>query len=150
MEAILDITHIPDYESQLTTHADDAALTEKLAYLYSKSGQADKAEHLLDKAAVLDPENKAQKLGTAYNSIGDYYQDAQKFDKAIPFFKKGAAVAKDDTEKAYSDVSIATCYFAMEQPKNAVPFLEDMLKLKNISDDDRKTAEEMLKAAQKG
>ncbi len=54
---------------------------------------------------------KRGKLLDAYNAVGDGYQNANQFDKAIAFFSK-AIDPKFSTQTAYARISIAVCYLS--------------------------------------
>jgi hypothetical protein len=73
---------------------------------------------LLKKALAADPKVKSVRLADACNLVGDCYQNANKPDVAIPYFKR-AANSTDDHTKAYALVSVASCFNMKNDPKNA-------------------------------
>ncbi|HTQ10588.1 MAG TPA: hypothetical protein VMI31_10990 [Fimbriimonadaceae bacterium] len=138
----------------------------RLAAIYADRYQIDMALTLLGKAEKLDPTNASGKLTDVYSNVGDYYQNASKFDAAIPYFKKEEETSKLTDKRAYGYLSIAACYFSKDNPADpsdinpalvakirenfmaAKPFVDACLKLPNLKDADKKIADDDMKQIQ--
>jgi tetratricopeptide (TPR) repeat protein len=115
----------------------------------------------LSEAEKIDAGNRSGKITELYSAVADIYQNAASYDHAISYFKKAAGTAKKTTPKAYALLSIATCYLSKEGPldpnaasdldrrrehiiancKLALPYLNETLKLPNLSAEDKEIAE---------
>ena len=138
-------------EQKLKKDPNDALSLELLAMSCAKRWMPDQSRAALDRASKRDPHNHAGKLGVAYNSLGDYYQQSNEFETAISFFQKGAAVAKDTAEKAYSLYSISSCYLSMGHESDmARQYAQAVLDLPNLSEGDRRIGERLLRLAEAG
>ena len=141
---------LPAIESRYKSNPNDAEAAERLAAIYAGRGDMDKAEAALSAAAKADPANAKGYLAAAYNAVGDHYQEAKAFTKAIPMFQQGAKVAKKPYEAAYAQMSIASCYFEQQKPKDAIPALNAVIAMKNAPSDLLEQAKQMLQTAKRG
>lgn len=123
----------------------DPDATLGLASVYATTGQTDRAAKMVEsvkggsKSKVLD----------AYNAVGDGYQAESKFEQAVPYFEMAIDPAFPK-QAAYARISIASCYFESQQPKQAIPVLEALLKMGKEADEFRAQAKQMLEQAKKG
>lgn len=141
------------YQDRLAKDPNDAEANERLAVIYAKQGNADKAAPLVTAAERLDPNNKVGLLAKALNCMGDYYQnagDADGIKKSLDCYTRARKAAKDPADIAYADESMAQDYFALNEKHSAIVPLKDALSLKSLSDSERKMCNDMLAEAQKG
>ena len=97
-----------------------------LASIDAATGDFVAAAKLVDQAAAgVTPANKGQLL-TAYNAVGDGFQNGGELLKAVPYFIKAIDEAFPD-QTAYARISIAECYAQAKEPKLAVPYLKALL-----------------------
>jgi thiol-disulfide isomerase/thioredoxin len=136
--------------SRIEKNGSDLEALGKLAVVLHQRGNSKKAEQMLEQGEKLDPKNTKGLLTRAYNAVADDYQEAEQFDKAIPLFRKAADTGGQDVEAvSYALISIASCYLSQSKPDKAAPELEAILRLKGISEEDRKQAEETLQQIKK-
>ena len=83
-------------------------------------------ELVLRAAAASTPAQKGALL-SAYNAVGDGFQNGGQLDKAIPFFLKAIDPGFPE-QTAYARISVAECYAQAGKPKAAIPYLKDLLK----------------------
>ena len=115
------------YEAALKSNPNDFDALLGMAGIDAATGDPTAAAELVDKAAsAADAANKG-KLLTAYNAVGDGFQNSGQVAKAIPYFTKAIDAAFPD-QTAYARISIAECYAQAGTPKLAIPFLQDLLK----------------------
>lgn len=139
---------IPTANKRLAKNPNDALGLELMAIRYAKLQNPEKAQAYLDRACHADPQNRASKLTVACNSLGDYYQLANLYDKAIKCFSTGGAVGRNTDEKAYSYLSIGFCYLAMgSHQADARRYAKMMAKLPNLQPSDRRIAKNILDQA---
>lgn len=137
----------PAMTTRFKANPNDAEAAEKLTTLYAGRGMAEQAAGTLAKAEKLDPSNAKGGLAAAYNAVGDHYQEAKQYDKAVPLFQKGAKVARKPYDAAYANLSIAACYFEQQKFKQAVPYLQAVTGRKDAPADLRGQAGQMLQMA---
>jgi|GEM_PF-2474107 len=111
-----DYADFPGAEAKYKVNPKDLNAVSRLAAIYGDRYEIDKALAKLSEAEKLDPNNTSEKLSDAYSNIGDYYQNASKFDAAIPYFKKEAVTSKITDKRAYGYLSIVACYFSKDAP----------------------------------
>jgi thioredoxin-like negative regulator of GroEL len=104
----------------------DVAFAKEMIVAYQLRGDGKNAEAILKD---LEERGVKDDLSSAYNAVGDSYQEKGDFKAAIPYFKKAADLAKSDKDKAYARMSMAICYASMGQFGESVPLLEDVAKL---------------------
>lgn len=135
----------PKLTERVQKDPSDVEAIGRLAVMLHQRGDIKKAAELLDQGEKLDPKNAKGLLTLAYNAVADDYQEAQKFDQAIPLFRKAAETGGKDVEAiAYALTSIAVCQASQQKFAEAIPDLESVLKLEGISKDSRMQAEQML------
>ncbi|MDR3692734.1 MAG: thioredoxin family protein [Fimbriimonas sp.] len=115
-----------------------------MAGIEASMGNADAAAKDVDLAAKSVTGTNRGKLLTAYNNVGDGYQNTNQYDKAIPYFSK-AIVAGFDDQSAYARISIAVCYASTGKIASAKPFLQDLLKMDKAPKEYVDQAKDMLK-----
>lgn len=114
------------FEATLATNPNDFTALVGIANIDAATGDADAAAASVDKAAAQVTPATRGLLLTAYNAVGDGYQNSGDFAKAIPYF--GKAICKGFGEQgAYARISIAMCYAQAGTPNLAVPYLKDLL-----------------------
>ncbi len=119
----------------------DVAFAKEMIVAYQLRGDIDRAEAILkdlEKRGVKDD------LSTAYNAVGDSYQEKGDFEAAIPYFQKAAEQAKTPKDKAYAQMSIAVCYASMGQFAESVPLLEEITKMGDGVEEEKAQAENIL------
>jgi len=109
----------PAAEAKFKAHPADSSLAAKMAGLYAGKGKRIRRKRLLWLRKTAHRIRRGWLK--AYNAVGDHFQGVGQYDKAIPLFKKGAKMGKDPGDIAYSNMSIAACYFSQENAKT--PFL---------------------------
>lgn len=134
---------LPDLEKRFSKNPNDGKLNIKLAIIYALQENTTKAESHLGKA--LDAKFEGSELAQAYNAIADVYQNSDKYDTAIDYFRKAEQAAKDSWDKSYAKLSIVFCYLAKRDNENAKKEVQDLLKMPNIDPDHKKMAEDVLK-----
>jgi tetratricopeptide (TPR) repeat protein len=136
----------PKLEAKYRANPNDAVTAAKLASAYAGKGDQAQAERLLGAAEKLDPTGKSGDLATAYNAVGDSYQEQQKFDRAISLFRKAVTTGKTPRDIAYARVSIAACYLTQGKAAEAKPEIEAVLKMPNAPADMKEAAQSMKQA----
>src|SRR5579862_7242498 len=116
------------FQKALSANPNDFDAMVGLAGVYAATGSIDKAAALTDRAANVVGDTMRSRMLDAYNVVGDGYQNDNQIPKAIPYFQK-AIDPNHPKQAAYARISLATCYFASQQPKQAVPYLESLLKM---------------------
>jgi tetratricopeptide (TPR) repeat protein len=124
----------------LAAHSASPLLYELKAILYAKKWMVNDAIQCLNKAVQLDPTNKLGRLTTAYNSLGDYYQQREEFVPAMRSFLAGSKVARTPNEKAYSYLSICACATSSGHPRLATDYAVATMNIRGVSDYDRRLA----------
>ncbi|HWP31051.1 MAG TPA: tetratricopeptide repeat protein [Fimbriimonadales bacterium] len=115
----------------------------RLAIIYGLQENATKAEEHLTKA--LNAKYEGAEVAQVYNAIGDIYQNSDKYDKAIDYFRKAEKSAKDPWDRSYAKLSIVFCYLQKRDNDNAKKEAQELLKLPDLDADHKKMAEEILK-----
>jgi len=136
------------FEKELRANPDNFGSLVGLASVYAGIGDVDKAGELTDRAAKVAPADKKGALLDAYNAAGDGFQNSGEFPKAISYFEK-AINTNFAKQTAYARMSLGVCYLSEQKPKQAVPYLEDLLKMGKEADEFRASATQMLAAARK-
>ena len=126
------------------TNPKDAEAAAKLATLYARRGNTERASALLTRAETVDPKNAGGHMTEAYLALGDYYQERRSFDRAIPLFRKAAATGKEPAQKAYAHLSIAVCHLSQNNTEAAVPELEATVALPGVPAEMKDQARKML------
>lgn len=104
----------------------------------------DGAQALIAKAETYDRGRRNAAFALAYYTIGDYFQTARQFDKAIGFFEKALKSASNDADRAYSLISIGSCYLQDRKPALSRPYFLAVTKLRSASVADLATAQRLL------
>lgn len=135
---------LPELLQRIQQNPQDAEALARLAMIYAAREDEAKATETLQSAEKADPRNGTGLLGAAYNAVGDLFQNAGQFQKAISFFRKAATLSKKPEEISYARLSIAVCYLSMGDSKNAQRELEAVANMKNAPEDDRQVARQLL------
>ena len=114
------------FEAALKANPNDFDALVGMAGIDGVMGDATTASQLVDKAAAAVTDANRGKLLTAYNAVGDALQNDSSFAAAITYFKK-AIVSGFTEQPAYARISIAVCYVQAGTPKDAIPFLKDLI-----------------------
>lgn len=141
-------TELPKLEAEFHNSGGNAEIDSKLISYYGGMDSLDKIQKVLPSLDRLSSGSPSAQLGSAYNAAGDAYQNAGKNKEAIDLFRKGEMTGKPE-QIAYARISMAQCYFALNDPKSAVPVLKAFLSMGPEADSYRKSAEAMLAAATK-
>lgn len=135
---------LPELLKRVQDNAGDADALARLAIIYAQRDDEAKATGMLSAAEKADPRNQSGLLGSACNAVGDMFQNADQFQKAITFFRKTVKLSKKPEEVSYARLSIAVCYLSMRDTKRALSELEAVAKMKDAPADDRETARRLL------
>ncbi len=149
---VKDYADFPKATAKLAANSKNLDAITRLGVIYANRYEVAKAEQYLKRATAIDPQNRTDKLSDLYNAIGDHYQNASQFSKAIQYFEKSAATSKTTDKRAYGYLSIATCYMTMNPPqfrKMEAP-INAALKLPNLKQEDKDIAESLREQMQKG
>lgn len=138
----------PELLERTKGNPDDPASAAKLAAIYAGRGDIEKARALL-RVAEKDPAGSGAFLGESLSSVGDYYQNLGKYDRAIPYFRRAGRVGKTPDKVAYALISEAACYLQSTRPKAAIAPLESLLKLDGAPKQWVKQGRQLLEQAQK-
>jgi len=139
---------IPAIEKALAKNPKDGKLNAKLACMLALRGDtagSEAALNLAEKANYRGPE-----MPKAFNAVGDAYQTAGLFDKAIGFFTKADASATDPAQKSYAVSSIAYCYLSKGDKVNAIKYAKDAMAIPGASADDVKNCKQLIDQLSKG
>jgi len=133
------------YSKELKSNPNDADALLGLAGVYASTGEVEKAGAMVDRAAKISGSSES-KLLDAYNAVGDGYQNGNQIPTAVTYFKR-AIKSNFPKQAAYARISLAACYFQMQQPSEAVPYLQALLAMGKGADPYRDQAKQMLAAA---
>ena len=139
----------PALQDRFKANPKDVEAAAKLAAIYAVRDDADHATTVLAQAEKLDPQNRKGYLTKAYNAVGDMYQNDQKLDKAIPFFRKAIQTGQMPADIAYAHLSIAVCYLMQHKISDAVPELKTTAAMANAPKDLKQQAQQILEQIQK-
>lgn len=134
---------LPDLEKRFAKNPNDGKVNIRLALIYGLQENATKAEEHLAKA--LEAKYDGAEVAQVYNAIGDIYQNSDKYDKAIDYFRKAENSAKESWDRSYAKISIVFCYLAKRDNDNAKKEVQELLKMPNLDADHKKMAEDILK-----
>jgi tetratricopeptide (TPR) repeat protein len=135
---------LPKLEARIKSNPGDTEVAAKLASIYAGRKEIERAEKML---AVAAGNPQSPLLAKAYNAVADHYQLAEKFDKAVPLFEKAIKVGKTPYDVAYGRISIASCYFSQNRPKDAIPALEALVAMPDCPAEFKGQGKQMLQAA---
>jgi thiol-disulfide isomerase/thioredoxin len=136
------------YERELKANPKNVTALVGLAGIDATMGDFDGAAALVDRAmGAATPATKGALLD-GYNAVGDGFQNAGQFDKAIGYFQDAIDPAFPK-QTAYARVSLASCYLSTNQPAKAEPILRDLLGMGSAADSYRKDAQSMLDMIEK-
>jgi tetratricopeptide (TPR) repeat protein len=130
------------------TNSNDGEAAAGLAAIYAWRSKGEQASAMLavaEKSGYKD----SKAMARAYNAVGDFYQEGEKFDKAVENFDKAIKVGKDPNDIAYAQISAAVCYFSQNKPKSAAPYLKLLVNLPGAPKEYVEQAKQMLAQADK-
>jgi len=136
------------YKAALKSNPKDFDALVGLAGIEASMGNTEVAAGYLDSASKAVTPAKQGKLLDAYNAVGDGYQNANQFDKAVSYFTKAIAPGFD-SQTAYARISIAVCYSQSGKMEKAKPILEALLKMPNAPKEYADQGKAMLAAINK-
>ncbi len=139
-------TEFPKLLEAYKAHPEDAKTASRLIEVYQMRGQGEKARQVLE-----DLEGRGAKgdLASAYNAVGDTYQEKGQFDEAIALFRKALKSGQKPSDLAYAQSSIAVCYLQQGKLKEALPELEAVGKIHNVPEAEKQQAEQLLTLVKK-
>lgn len=114
------------YDAALKANPNDFAALAGMAGVEAATGNVTQAASLVAKAAPLATADTKGQLLTAYNAVGDGFQNANKLPEAIAQFQKAIEPGYPN-QAEYARISIAVCYAQIGTPKLAIPYLKDLL-----------------------
>jgi tetratricopeptide (TPR) repeat protein len=132
----------PKLQKALKATPNDPAANAKMAAILAARDDQKGAEAALAKAEKANYSGPA--LATAYNAIGDTYQNAQKFDEAIAYFKKADASAKDAAARGYARISIMYCYMGKQDMASAKKVAQQVINTPGMDPEYVKMAKQLL------
>ncbi|MHB8636678.1 MAG: thioredoxin fold domain-containing protein [Fimbriimonadaceae bacterium] len=136
------------YEAALKANPNDFDGLTGLASIDASMGDVATAASYADRAAAAVSARNKGKLLSTYNDIGDAFQNASQFDKAIGYFQKAIDPAFPD-QTAYARISVAVCYAQAGQPKLAVPFLKALMAMSGAPKEYLDQAKQLLAQIEK-
>ena len=139
---------IAKYEKALKANPKDVSALCGLAGVEAGKGDLEAATKHLDTAADIAGSGDKVKLLDTYNAVGDGYQNASLYEKAISHFGKAIADGYDK-QSGYARISIASCLASMNRLAEAKPYLEALIKQKTASKEYLDQAKAMLAAIAK-
>ena len=110
MEEALNVHDFPTLLSHYKANPTDVAAVGKLIACYTAKSDISQATTMLAQLEKLDPTNSKGLMAKSYNSVGDYYQGKNSFDKAISYFRKAVKTGKLPYDIAYAHISTGECY----------------------------------------
>lgn len=149
VQIVESIKALPDLLQRAQNDPKDAEALARLVMIYAQREDEAKATEMLSAAEKADPRNQKGLLGAACNAVGDMFQNAGQFQKAISFFRKAATLSRKPEEVSYARLSIAVCYLSMRDTKKALSELEAVAKMKDAPAGDRETARQLLERFRK-
>jgi len=139
--------NLAKYEKQLQSNPANVGLEERVALIYIKKDNVSHGAQLLKQAEMVDPEGKKGPLDTAYDALGNYYQDKD-IAKSNAAFESALKITHDDFIRADATLSLAQNYFGTDKAK-AQQYLMDLQAQPNAPAEWKKIGESMLKQLQK-
>jgi thioredoxin-related protein len=136
------------YKAALKANPNDFNGLVGLAGIEASMGNVEVAAKYLAAANPSVTSANRGKYLDACNAVGDGYQNAGQFDKAIGYFTK-AIVDGFDAQSAYARISIAVCYASSGKPTEAKPYLEALINMPNGPKEYVDQAKQMLAALNK-
>ena len=103
----------------LNNSKDDITLTTKLAGLYARNGEADKAIEAYNKAIELNPED-----AFLYISLGNIYQQEGDYENAFITYTKAQSLMPD---YRYNYLNLANAKFYDEKYNDAIPYYQKFI-----------------------
>jgi tetratricopeptide (TPR) repeat protein len=134
----------PQLQARLKANAGDAEAAAKLAAIFAARGDDKRAGELVAQAEKTADGAAKLALAQAYNALADYYQGEEKYDRAVPLFRKALALAAGPRETAYARLSIAVCFLSQDKKQEAIPELEAVVKQSDAPADMKKEAQDLL------
>lgn len=145
MKKFIDLhTEFPKAEAKYKAGDRSLSTLAKLVWGYAGRNQGAKAEALLPDAEKAANGKVTLELAKAYNAVGDYHQLEERYEKAVPYFRK-AAKSSDATEVTYALISIASCYMSEQKLEEAAKELRALIAMPDATPTYKKQAEQMLK-----
>lgn len=138
---------LPVLEAKIKQNSSDADASARLAVIYAGQGKQQRAAAMLSRAEK--GKLSADTLAKAYNAVGDSYQEARQFDKAIPLFRKAARTGKQPYDVAYAHISTAVCYLTQGKYKEAIPELQATIAVPGAPKEMKSQAQQILAAVKK-
>ncbi|HXH62235.1 MAG TPA: thioredoxin fold domain-containing protein [Fimbriimonadaceae bacterium] len=146
MEAMMDIQDIyknyPAAQKTLAKNPNDGAANVLMARVDAARRDAASAKAALSKIEAAHYDGPG--LAKAYNAVGDLYQILGDAKGAIGYFTKGLDAGKVVADKAYSLVSIMSCYANTGDKDNAKKFAKQLKALDGISKEFADYADQIL------
>jgi tetratricopeptide (TPR) repeat protein len=115
----------------LKKNPNDGKANASMARVYASRGKLVEATAAVTKMEA--GKYKGKDLAAIYNAVGDGYQNAQKFDDAIKYFKKGESASQNAKDKSYSLVSLMFCYLGKDDQENATKTAKQLIALKDAT-----------------
>lgn len=137
-------TSYKEFPSLVETYRKDrgnVAVAKDMIVAYQLRGDGAHAEEVLND---LEKRGVKEDLASAYNAVGDSYQEKGDFEKAIPLFKKAAEQAESPKDRAYAKMSVALCLAQMGKFEQSVPLLEEVTKMGDEAKEEKAQAENLL------
>ncbi len=133
-----------DLEKKHRANPDDLDTLIELTKLWSDRGTLERAEKLrlaLDKA---DPGDEKGWLPGIYTQLGIAYVQKEQYDRAIPLLKRSAKESVSTQDIVSSHFNLAVCYALRREFKEAIPLVERVVALPDLTPDHRDRAEKLL------
>lgn len=120
----------------------DGVAAARLAMLYAAQSKTKEVLPLLKIAET--SASKDENLLIAYNTLGATYGMSGSYKEAIPCFEKVIQRTNNGTYKVLARFRIGLCYYSLKQPKQALPYLESVVKDDQAPPQMKKQAERIV------
>ena len=155
-QSLIYLDKATEYANELSSseRVNDLINLKGIIYYYQENYSTARKYYFQAIIHIDSAENKARRLGMAYNNIGETYREEGDYQKASEYFEKAMVFKKqyaNPESVASTLINISKLALLQNQPETAIAFLEETF---NILDNDRmypklKEASELLVEAYK-
>ncbi len=132
MAGAIDIHKIyPKAKRTLEKYPNNGEANCQISRVYAARGELKNASAAIKKMEAA--KHKGKGVATAYNAVGDGYQIAEKYEKAVGYFLKAQKASKNPKDESYALVSIASCYWSAGDMTNAKKYANELIALKGAT-----------------
>lgn len=132
MSGVIDIHKIyPKAKKTLAKNPYDGEANCQIARVHAARGKLKEASAAIKKMEAA--KHKGKGVATAYNAVGDGYQSAEKYEKAVVYFLKAQKTSKNPKDESYALVSVMSCYMSAGDMTNAKKYAKELIALKGAT-----------------